>query len=138
MEADSVGIRRKAMNISVDSETMSGTPCFTGTRVPIGVLFDNLAAGSTLDDILDDWPTIGRERAIAVLHEAQAALERNVRGSAPNPPPDARTAVIPNGLMDTYGVPRTPNPPPDPSTAVSPSTSIGYEKLSWLPRRKKK
>jgi uncharacterized protein (DUF433 family) len=44
--------------LTSDPEIMHGTPCFTGTRVPVSVLFDNLASGSTLDEILDDFPTL--------------------------------------------------------------------------------
>jgi len=51
------------------------TPVFTGTRVPIAVLFENLADGLTLDEILDSYPTIKREQAIATLQQAESLLE---------------------------------------------------------------
>ena len=52
---------------SVNSEIMHGTPCFTGTRVPIKNLFDYLEAGDSLDDFLEGFPGVSREQAIAVI-----------------------------------------------------------------------
>ena len=46
---------------------MSGTPCFRETRVPVAVLFDNLADGMSLDEISDSWPSLKREDVLAVL-----------------------------------------------------------------------
>ena len=51
-------------------EIMSGTPVFKGTRVPIKNLTDYLEAGDSLDEFLDDFPSVSREQAIAVLHLA--------------------------------------------------------------------
>ena len=53
--------------IEVDPEKMSGTPCFTGTRVPLTHLFDYLEAGDTLDDFLTDFPSVTREQALGIL-----------------------------------------------------------------------
>ena len=50
-----------------DPETMSGTPVFAGTRVPVASLIDHLQAGDSLDDFLDGFPTVGREQAEAFL-----------------------------------------------------------------------
>ena len=62
---------RQKMNvkdfIEVDPEKMSGTPVFTGTRVPINHLFDYLEAGDNLNVFLDDFPTVKREQALGVL-----------------------------------------------------------------------
>jgi uncharacterized protein (DUF433 family) len=60
--------------ITIDPEIHSGTPVFAGTRVPIKTLFDHLEAGDPLEVFLDDFPSVSRELAIAVLEEAQAAL----------------------------------------------------------------
>ena len=60
--------------ITVDSEIHSGTPVFAGTRVPIKTLFDHLEAGDPLEVFLDDFPSVSRDLAVAVLEEAQAAL----------------------------------------------------------------
>lgn len=53
--------------IEVDPEKMSGTPVFTGTRVPITHLFDYLEAGDSLHKFLTDFPTVTREQALGVL-----------------------------------------------------------------------
>ena len=60
--------------ITVDSEIHSGTPVFAGTRVPIKTLFDHLEAGDALEVFLDDFPSVSRDLAVAVLEEARAAL----------------------------------------------------------------
>lgn len=53
--------------VEVDPEKMSGTPCFTGTRVPVTHLFDYLEAGDTLDHFLTDFPSVTREQTLGVL-----------------------------------------------------------------------
>lgn len=60
--------------ITVDPEIHSGTPVFTGTRVPVKTLFDHLEAGDSLQVFLDDFPSVSRELAVAVIEEAHAAL----------------------------------------------------------------
>jgi uncharacterized protein (DUF433 family) len=57
-----------------DPEIMSGTPVFAGTRVPIRNLFDYLEAGDTLDEFLDDFPTVTRNHAVAVLELCNARV----------------------------------------------------------------
>jgi uncharacterized protein (DUF433 family) len=61
--------------VTTDPEILGGTPVFTGTRVPIAVLFENLADGLTLDEILDSYPTLNREQALAALEQAESLLE---------------------------------------------------------------
>ena len=61
---------------SSDPAVLGGTPVFMGTRVPIAVLFENLADGMSLDEILDAYPTLTREAAQAALQEAEASIER--------------------------------------------------------------
>jgi uncharacterized protein (DUF433 family) len=46
---------------------MSGAVVFAGTRVPVQALIDYLEEGSRLDDFLEDFPTVSREHAVAVL-----------------------------------------------------------------------
>ncbi len=60
--------------ISIDPETMGGTPVFTGTRVPIQSLFDYIETGETLDEFLENFPTVKREDAIQVLQMASKTL----------------------------------------------------------------
>jgi uncharacterized protein (DUF433 family) len=57
-----------------DPEIMSGMVVFRGTRVPAKTLFDYLAHGHSLDEFLDDFPTVEREQALAALAEARELL----------------------------------------------------------------
>ena len=61
-------------HISRDPEIMSGAPCFKGTRVPVQNLFDYLEGVSSLEDFLEDFPSVSREAAVAVLEAAKARL----------------------------------------------------------------
>jgi uncharacterized protein (DUF433 family) len=60
--------------INIDPETMGGTPVFTGTRVPIQSLFDYIETGETLDEFLENFPTVAKEHAIQVLEMAKKTL----------------------------------------------------------------
>ena len=60
--------------VSQDPEIMSGAPCFTGTRVPVKSLFEYLEGSSTLEDFLMDFPSVSREKAVAVLEAARQQL----------------------------------------------------------------
>jgi len=60
--------------ISIDPEVLAGQPVFKGTRVPIETLFDHLEAGVSLEEFLDDFPTVTREQAIAALEIANKLL----------------------------------------------------------------
>jgi uncharacterized protein (DUF433 family) len=53
--------------ITIDPETMGGTPVFTGTRVPIQALFDYLESGDSLNEFLENFPSVQQEQALAVL-----------------------------------------------------------------------
>lgn len=51
-------------------DILGGTPVFAGTRVPIRILMENLEAGDSLDEFLEDFPSVSRWQAIAVLEQA--------------------------------------------------------------------
>jgi uncharacterized protein (DUF433 family) len=55
-------------------EVLSGTPVFAGTRVPVKNFTDSLEGGSTIDEFLDDFPSVKREQVIAFLEEARELL----------------------------------------------------------------
>jgi uncharacterized protein (DUF433 family) len=57
-----------------DPEILGGTPVFVGTRVPFQALLDYLESGDSLDEFLDDFPTVTREQAIAPIEQAKEAL----------------------------------------------------------------
>jgi uncharacterized protein (DUF433 family) len=60
--------------INTDTEILGGQPVFTGTRVPVESLFDHLEAGISLAEFLDDFPTVSKEKAIAVLDIANKLI----------------------------------------------------------------
>ena len=62
--------------ITVDPEIVSGAPVFRGTRVPVDALLSNLEAGLTLDEFLDNFPTVTREQALQVLGFTRTTLQR--------------------------------------------------------------
>ena len=50
-----------------DPEIMSGVPVFLGTRVPVQTLFDYLMDGCSIDEFLENFPTVSREQVIILL-----------------------------------------------------------------------
>ena len=60
--------------VEIDPEKLGGTPVFYGTRVPIQNLFDCLENGESLDQFLDQFPTVTHEQALAVLEESKERL----------------------------------------------------------------
>ena len=60
--------------VRIDPEIMGGTPCFAGTRVPARTLIDYLEGGDSLEDFLEDFPTVSRTQAVALLEEASELL----------------------------------------------------------------
>lgn len=56
--------------ISSDPEIMGGAAVFTGTRVPFRTLLDHLGNGASLDEFLEDFPSVTRELAVTALREA--------------------------------------------------------------------
>ena len=62
--------------ISRNKDILGGTPVFKGTRVPVKTLWDYLKAGDSLEEFLDDFPSVKREQAIALLEQAQKRLSK--------------------------------------------------------------
>ncbi|MBI4602092.1 MAG: DUF433 domain-containing protein [Planctomycetes bacterium] len=60
--------------ISIDRKVHSGDPCIMGTRVPVKVIVGSIAEGSSVDDILREYPTITREDVRAALRFAAEAV----------------------------------------------------------------
>lgn len=65
--------------VHCDPEILGGTPVFRGTRVPVKNLLDYLAGGDTLDQFLDDFPSVSREQAVAALELARDLLTAGAR-----------------------------------------------------------
>lgn len=57
--------------ISIDPEILGGQPVFKGTRVPVESLFLHLEKGVSLDEFLEDFPTVSKEQAISILEIAE-------------------------------------------------------------------
>jgi len=60
--------------IFIDPEIMGGTPCFTGTRVPIQTLLDYIEAGDSISEFIEDFPTVGHEKVVAYLEDSASLL----------------------------------------------------------------
>jgi len=60
--------------ITRDLDVLGGTPVFRGTRVPFQALLDYLQGGQTLDEFLDDFPTVTREAAVLALEHAKSLV----------------------------------------------------------------
>ena len=60
--------------ITIDPETMGGQPVFKGTRVPIESLFDHLESGVSLDEFLNEFDTVTKDQAIAIIEVASKIL----------------------------------------------------------------
>jgi uncharacterized protein (DUF433 family) len=58
--------------IAKDPDILGGTPVFRGTRVPFQALLDYLEGGQTLDEFLEDFPTVSREVAVLALEHAKS------------------------------------------------------------------
>jgi len=57
-----------------DPDVLGGTHIFRGTRVPFQALLDYLEGGQTLDEFLDDFPTVSREAAVHALEHAKSLV----------------------------------------------------------------
>ncbi len=60
--------------INIDSEILSGQPVFKNTRVPVEALFMHLEKGISLNEFLEDFPSVTREQAVAVLEIAEKIM----------------------------------------------------------------
>jgi uncharacterized protein (DUF433 family) len=62
-----------------DPNILSGEPVFRGTRVPFKALTDHLEGGETLDQFLEQYPSVTRELAMAAIEEARSSLVSQLR-----------------------------------------------------------
>lgn len=60
--------------ITIDPEIMSGTPVFRGSRVPVAALLENLQAGVSLDEFLENFPTVSKDQAVRILEHFRSSL----------------------------------------------------------------
>jgi len=71
--------------ISISPKILCGTPVFKGTRVPIQSLFDHLESGVSLDEFLEDFPSVSREQAAKVLALAENLLSASFNQMSQKP-----------------------------------------------------
>ena len=64
----------RRLPITMDPDVLSGTPVFRGTRVPVEALLTNLEDGLSLDEFLENFPTVTREQALRVLEFSKDTL----------------------------------------------------------------
>jgi len=60
--------------ITIDPEILGGQPVFKGTRVPLDTLFMHLEKGISLNDFLEDFPSVSKEQAVAILGIAERIM----------------------------------------------------------------
>jgi len=63
-----------------DPDILGGTAIFRGTRVPFQALLDYLEGGETLDEFLDDFPTVTREAAVSALELGKSLVVNGLNG----------------------------------------------------------
>jgi uncharacterized protein (DUF433 family) len=70
--------------ITVNPERMGGVPCIRDLRVTVSMVLGQLAAGRSIDQVLEDYPYLEREDVLAALHFATAiANEREAPVAKP-------------------------------------------------------
>lgn len=65
-----------SLPITVDPDILSGTPVFRGTRVPVEALLSNLEAGVSIEDFLENFPTVSREQVLEMIRFSGTTIRR--------------------------------------------------------------
>lgn len=71
----------KSSVVRSDPDILGGTPVFVGTRVPVQALIDYIEAGHSLQEFLDDFPSVTRQLAVAALEQAKDHLIADARAA---------------------------------------------------------
>jgi uncharacterized protein (DUF433 family) len=66
--------------VVIDREILGGEPVFRGTRVPLVSLFEHLESGCSLDEFLENFPSVSRQAAAAILLGAQQLTLQKIHG----------------------------------------------------------
>lgn len=64
--------------ITTDPSRMRGMPCIRGTRITVSAILGQLAAGQTIDQVLEDFPELERDDVLAALEYAAADTNERV------------------------------------------------------------
>ena len=65
-----------SLPITIDPEILGGTPVFRGTRVPVEALLSNLEAGVSIEEFLENFPTVSREQVLEVIKFSGTTIRR--------------------------------------------------------------
>lgn len=65
-------------HIAADPQVMYGKPCIKGTRIPVDLILDKLAAGQTIEDLLGGYPQLTRARIQACLHYGADSVRNDI------------------------------------------------------------
>jgi uncharacterized protein (DUF433 family) len=71
--------------ISIDSEIYHGQACIRGTRIPVHQIVRMLANGDTIEDLLEEYPSLEREDILACLEYSASLAEEQVSFLEPLP-----------------------------------------------------
>lgn len=63
-----------AQLVTQSEDVAWGATVIAGTRVPVDTLFEYLERGKTLDEFLEQFPTVSRENAVAILEAAKEGV----------------------------------------------------------------
>jgi uncharacterized protein (DUF433 family) len=69
-------MKQNLLIVEYNENILGGTPVFVGTRVPVRTLLDYLEAGDSLDDFLDDFPSVSYEALKPLMPEVHRALSQ--------------------------------------------------------------
>jgi uncharacterized protein (DUF433 family) len=67
--------------IQIDTDVMGGTPVFRGTRVPVQTLFDYIEGEETIDEFLEDFPTVKKDQVIQLLEDLKSQALKPIRAA---------------------------------------------------------
>jgi len=65
-----------SLPITIDPDILGGTPVFRGTRVPVEALLSNLEAGVSIEDFLENFPTVSREQVLEIIKFSGTTIRR--------------------------------------------------------------
>ena len=67
--------------VSISRDVMGGTPVFAGTRVPVETLFDYIKGQETIDEFLEDFPTVSKSQVLELLEQLKAGAVRPAKAA---------------------------------------------------------
>ena len=74
-------VTNKQPIVHSDPKIMGGEIVFVGTRVPLKTLFDYIEGGSSLDEFLEDFPTVKKTQVLAAIQFGHQALATSARSA---------------------------------------------------------